>query len=175
MEAHRSRKGGALAAILTVVAAVVAVVLVAAIGAGLYVASNVRVREAGSRTVVETPFGTLRVRQGGRFNPAEFGVPVYPGAVHETDQRKLASFEFDLGGSRREFSLVAAEYTTADSAERVAGFYREQLPGWRITRKTNGVVEFQLSSDGRKRAVAIRVEDGRTHIGLASVGEPASN
>jgi hypothetical protein len=33
----------------------------------------------------------------------------------------------------------------------------------------------EYTEDGYKRIVAIHEQDGRTRIGLASVGEPASN
>jgi len=173
--AGERRHGGALAAVLIAMAVVVAVGLIAAIGAGLYIARNVTVREARGGKIVETPFGSVRVREGGRFDPAHFGVPVYPGAERSEDNRKLASFEFDFGDTHQEFSVIAAEYTTLDSADRVMAWYRDKLPHWLFAERGHGRVRFELTEGGHKRIVAIREHGGRTHIGLASVGAPASN
>ncbi|HWQ55815.1 MAG TPA: hypothetical protein VN442_19160 [Bryobacteraceae bacterium] len=168
-------RGGALVGILIGLMAVVGVALVIAVGAGMYVSRHVTVRESRGRTTIETPFGSVQLREGGRFDPAHFGVPVYPGAARQEDSRKLASFELDLGDTHKEFSIVAAEYTTADSVDEVTAFYRDRLPHWMFSSRCRGNAQFEFTEDGYKRIVAIRQQHGRTHIGLASVGGPASN
>jgi hypothetical protein len=57
----------------------------------------------------------------------------------------------------------------------VTEFYRHQLPHWIVSEKRHGGLQMEYSEDGYKRFVAIRERDGRTRIGLASMGEPASN
>jgi hypothetical protein len=175
MQSTFGRRGGALAAILIGLAALLLLAVAISVGAGLYIARNVSVRESRGQTVVETPFGSLRVSEDAHFDPARFGVPVYPGAVRQDDRRRLASFEFDIGDGYKEFTVMAAEYTTWDSVERVAAFYRSELPGWKYSFGKRDRVKLEYADNGHKRIVAIRRQRGRTHIGVASVGEPASN
>lgn len=175
MPTGNARRGGALAAVLIGIAALMALAVAVAIGAGVYISRHITVREARGQTVVETPFGSLRVRQDADFNPSRFGVPVYPGALREEDSRKLASFELDLGDTHKELSIVAAAYTTADPPDRVLAYYRGKLPDWEFRAKKRGAAHFVIDEDGHKRFVVIRAQHGRTHIGLASVGGPASN
>lgn len=170
-----STRGGAVVGILIGLLAVVGLAIVLAVGAGVYVSRNVTVRESRGRTTIETPFGSMQVREGGRFDPAHFGVPVYPGAARQEDSRKLASFELDLGDTHKEFSIVAAEYTTEDDVEEVTAFYRDHLPHWMFSSRRRGCAQFEFTEGGHKRIIAIREQRGRTHIGLASVGGPASN
>ena len=180
MHSKRNRRGGALAWVLIMLAAVMALAVAAAVGVGWFVASNVHVTKARGNTVVDTPFGSMRLRERARFDPEQFGVPVYPGAVGDNDSRKLASFEFDLGEEHREFSVLAAHYSTADPPGRVAEFYRERLPKWTVIEKSatpwrRAECRFEFRGNGLRRIVVIRGHGGVTHIGLASIGEPASN
>jgi hypothetical protein len=142
---------------------------------GLFVARNLTVREVRGNTVVETPFGSIRVREGTGSDLRFAGLPVYPGATRVGGKGKMASLEFDLGDSREGFSVIAAEYTTADPAGRVAEFYRRNLGNWTYKQNSRGFVKMESSQGGRKRVVGIQERDGVTHIGLASVGEPESN
>ena len=59
--------------------------------------------------------------------------------------------------------------------EKVTDYYRRELPHWIIGEKHDGGFRMEYSEDGYKRIVAITTNHGRTHIGLASVGEPAAN
>jgi hypothetical protein len=151
--------------------------LAAVVATGLYIAQNVRVTERADtgQTTVETPFGTVRVREGGRLDPQHWGVPVYPGAVREEDSRKLASLRFDFGDRHKELAMVAAEYRTPDPVDRVYDFYRNQLPHWMFSERRHGGIRLELTEGGYKKMIVIHREDGETCIGLASVGEPASN
>ena len=175
---HRnSRRGGALAGIMLTVMMLGVLGLAALVTTGLYVADNVRLSEDHWRgeTTVETPFGSLRVRDGDRFEPRHMGVPIYPGAVRDEHCRKLASFRFDFGDIHKGFDLSAATYRTSDSIDRVTGFYRGELPHWLISQKENGGLQLSLTKHGYKRMVAICEDNGETRIALASVGEPESN
>ena len=144
---------------------------------GLYVADHVRVteRDARGETTVETPFGSVHVRDNARFDPKHMGVPIYPGAIREEDSRKLASFRFDFGDVHKAFAVSAATYRTSDSIDRVTDFYRGELPHWLISQKEDGGLQLSFTRHGYKRFVAICEDDGETRIALASVGEPASN
>jgi len=59
--------------------------------------------------------------------------------------------------------------------DQVADYYRKQLPNWVVVREKGGAARMELREGGYQRIVAIRAEHGGTHIGVASVGEPASN
>ncbi len=174
MHSH-SRRGGVLAGILIGLGILFVLAVVAAVGLGLFVAHNVKVTEKPGNTVVETPFGSLHVREGEAAGHAVAGLPVYPGATRAADDRKRASVELDFGNDSRQFHLSVATYTTPDAVEKVAAFYRERLPSWKYTRGRRGHVKIESSEGGSKRIVAISEENGVTKIGLASVGEPASN
>jgi hypothetical protein len=172
-----ARRGGAIVVILVVMLGLGVLAVLGVVAAGLFVARNVRVTERAEKgeTRVETPFGSVRVRQGGRLDPKHLGVPLYPGAERRDHEGKLASVELELGDTHREFAVMAGEYTTDDSVERVMEFYRRELAHWTVSRRDRGGFQIMLSERGHKRIVAVHEKNGRTHIALASVGEPASN
>ena len=171
------RRGGALAGIMLTVLMLGVLGIAVLVTTGLYVTDHVRVTESDARgeTTVETPFGTVRVRDRARLDPKHMGVPIYPGAVREEDSRKLASFHFDFGDVHKAFAFSAAEYHTSDSVDRVTDFYRGQLPHWLISQKEDGGMQLSFTKHGYKRFVAIYEDGGETRIALASLGEPASN
>jgi len=171
------RHGGALAGIMLVVLILGVLGIAAVVSTGLYVAQHVRVTERARHggTTVETPFGSVRVRENGGLDPKHMGVPIYPGAVRVNDSRALASLHLDFGHTHKAFSVAAAAYRTSDSLDRVADFYRGELPHWLISEKNNGGLELSFTRGGYKRFVAIYDDDGETRIALASMGEPASN
>lgn len=172
------RRGGALAGIVLMVLMLSAIGIAALVATGLYVADHVSVTgfvDSGDETTIETPFGSVRVREHAKLDPKHLGVPIYPGAVREDGSRKLASFHFDFGDVHKAIAISAAEYRTSDSVDQVTEFYRDQLPHWLISQKENGGMQLSLTRHGYKRLVAIYERDGETRIALASVGEPASN
>ncbi len=173
----RRTRGGAVASVIITVLVLAGLAIAALVATGFYVARHVRVTEKDARgvTTVETPFGTVRVRENSKLDPKHLGVPVYPGAVREDDSRKLASFRFDFGHRHKEFSIVAAEYRTSDPLDKVAEFYRHELPHWIFNQSDHGGMQIELTEGGYKKIVAIHRDGDETRIGLASVGEPASN
>jgi len=175
---RREREGGgALAVILVIVVGVPLLMLAGLIWTGLYIAHNVRVTTSPQEqsVQVETPFGSLQVKEDSLIDAKRMGVPIYPGATIEFGKRKLASLDLELGNMSKNLRIVAVEYTTPDSAERVRDFYRKKLPHWIFTEKDNGGWQMDYSEDGYKRIIAIEEQRGSTRIGVASIGEPASN
>ncbi len=180
MNRYRSQRGGVLAGVLTAFLILAALAVVGVFVAGMYVAENIHVEKTrdakGAETVrVETPVGSLRVQEHKKLDPKLIGVPVYPNAIRSDDEKHAASVDFSFGSSHKEFSILAAEYTTFDSIDKVKGFYHHELPHWMITQRHNGGVHMEYTEDGFKRIVAISEQHGQTHIALASLGEPASN
>ncbi len=173
----KNRRGGVLVAVLLslLVAAVAGLILMVLMG--VHIARSVHVTESRGKTVVETPVGSITVRERKAADPRLLGVPVYPGAVaEERDDRKLATIELELGDTYKEFSVVTAGYTTADDPSRVVEYYRSRLPSsWIIRENRHGAWEMRYEKGGYKRIVAVKERGGRTHITLASVGEPAAN
>jgi hypothetical protein len=178
MKPKHSERGGVLAGILVAFLILAALAVVGVFMAGMYLADNIHVektRSAKGETVqVETPIGSMRVQQYQRLDPKVIGVPVYPGAVRH-DHTGAASFDFSFDSGHKEFTFLAAEYSTNDSIDKVREFYHRELPHWIISQRLRGGVKMEYTEDGYKRIVAIHEQDGETHIGLASVGEPAAN
>jgi len=170
-------RGGAIASVVLTLLILGVLGFAALVTTGLFVADHLRVTESNARgeTTLETPFGSVRVRENARLDPRHMGVPIYPGAVRDDDSHKLASFHVDFGDVHKAFAFSAAQYRTSDSIDRVTGFYRSELPHWLISQKENGGCELSFTRHGYKRFVLIYEDGGETRIALASVGEPASN
>ena len=176
MSQHSSR-GGAVVGILLTILILGVLAVSALVATGLFIAHNVRVTESPSRgqATLETPVGSIRVRETTKFDPAALGLPVYPGAVRHDDSRDMASLRLDFGERHKEIAMAAAEYSTDDSLDRVYDFYHHQLPHWMFREERHGGFHLELTEGGYKKMVVIHRENGETRIGLASIGEPESN
>jgi len=178
MKTNHSERGGVLAGVLVAILILAALAVVGVFMAGMYFAENIRVEKGknakGETVQVETPIGTMHVQQYQKLDPKVIGVPVYPGAVRE-DRNGAASFDFSFDSAHKEFTVLAAEYSTNDSVDQVKEFYHRQLPHWIISSRLRGGVKMEYTEDGYKRIIVIHDQDGQTRIGLASVGEPAAN
>jgi hypothetical protein len=177
MKSCDSRRGGVLFGLL--MSALVIVCL--AIAGGLFVARNIRVqtaaRNGGDYVSIDTPAGSLSIHAHEKPGSANADVPFYPGARNARDSGGDAVIEWNSTSGRndRGFSLTASEMVTSDPIDKVLDFYRAQLPNWVIVNERGGAVRFELREGGYKRIIAIHERHDGTHIGVASVGEPASN
>lgn len=173
MRFKSSESGGILGILAGVLLVVVGIVLMIVIG-GLHFARNVRVEHEGEGrdklVKIETPAGSVRVRNIEGLDAKHMGVPVYPGATLKDDDSHAVTIEFDSGDEHKDLTTVAAVYKTDDSVDSVRRFYRKELPHWIITKKG-----FEYSEGGYKRFIVIHREHGETTIALASLGEPAAN
>ena len=173
---HHRERGGAAAKVLIGLAILAGVGISALIATGWYVARNVKVTQpAAGETRVETPFGSVRVRERARLDPPAIGLPVYPGAERMEDTHKLASFELRLGGEHRNMTVAVAEYMTPDSLAKVEAFYRDSMTGVRVRHSHDRRLVLEASGQGVKRVVALHARDGGTRISLASFAEAAAN
>ncbi len=179
MNRNRSQRGGALAGVLTAFLILAALAVVGVFLAGMYVVDNIHVEKIkgakGDTVRVETPIGSMQVQEHKKLDPKVIGVPVYPNAIRQDEDSHAASIDFSFDSGHKEFSILAANYVTDDSLDKVKEFYHHELPHWMITQRFNGSVHMEYTEDGYKRIVAISEKQGKTHIVLASVGEPASN
>ena len=171
------RKGGIIAVLLFGLFITVSALILGAI----FIASNVRLQHKdtvnGSRVRVETPFGDVNIDARDTLKPESAGIPVYPGAFREHGDDGGVVLDFDSKhGKERQFSVVAAQYSTADSPDEVRAFYHDHLPNWVITHRTGHGAKFELAEGGYRRIIAIEKRQGRTHIGIVSIGDsPAVN
>jgi hypothetical protein len=176
---RRPSQSGGIIGILMGLFALGAIGLACLFFFGLFIAQNIHVEHVRTRdgeTVrVETPVGSMKVRAHERLDPKMAGVPVYPGAIREDHEHNAASFEFDADDMHKEFTVLSAEYSTNDSVERVRDFYRQELPHWIVSKSRRARFQMEHTEHGYKRFVSISDRHGRTHIALASVGEPAAN
>jgi hypothetical protein len=171
-----SRKGGIIAVFVAGVFIAVSALVVGAI----VIASNVRLQHRdtaeGSRVRVETPFGDVNIDARDNLKPESAGIPVYPGAYREHGDDGGVVLDFDSKeGRQKQFSVVAAQYSTNDTANDVREFYRSHLPNWTLTQRNGHGTKIELSEGGYRRIVAIEERRGRTHIGIVAIGEPAVN
>jgi hypothetical protein len=175
MHAKRRQAGGIVAGIAIAILVLMGLLIAGAV----LVVHNIRVEESvsqGRKTVrVETPIGSMRLREQTRLDPKQLGLPVYPGATATSKPAKAVNLEFDFGGSEKQFDVVATEYSTTDPLEKVVEFYRKDLPQWVVTATHDGKVEIKYSEKGCQRIVAIHEEAGRTCITLAQAGEGQVN
>lgn len=174
-----SQRGGVLAGVLAAFLILAALAVVGVFLTGIYVADNIRVEKThsdkGETVKVETPIGSMRLQEHKHLDPKAIGVPVYPNAIREDDDNHAASIDFSFDSGHKEFTILAANYSTADTIDQVKQYYHHELPHWMITQRHMGGVHMEYTEDGYKRIIVISEKHGRTWIGLASVGEPASN
>jgi hypothetical protein len=172
----RSRKGGIVGLLLGgLLFAVVAVAIF-----GIVIANTIKVQHRetskGETVRIQTPLGEMNIDARDGLNPETIGVPVYPGAQRVKDHRGGVTFDFSgEDGIRKNFSVVAASYSTNDSVEKVREFYSTHLPNWTVSQRHGNDLQFRLSEGGYKRIIGINERWGQTHIGIASFGEPGVN
>jgi hypothetical protein len=171
-----ARRGGIIGGLLFTGFAVILLIMVG----GLYIVRNVRVetmhRHGGDDVSIETPGGHFSIRAHEDLDPQAVGVPIYPGAKRLRDSG-VATFQWTSADGKEEkgMAVAGASLFTEDPSYKVLDYYRKQLPNWMIVTDRDGSTRFELKNGGFKRLIAIQGKDGGTHIGVASIGEPASN
>jgi hypothetical protein len=78
---------------------------------------------------VETPFGGIRVNTG-QTTAADVGLPAYPGAQLMTGDDEHKSADVRMGFGEWEMHVQVASYSTTDSQDKVAAFYRKALSSY---------------------------------------------
>jgi hypothetical protein len=176
MRTTNPRRGGILGSLLFTAAAIVVLTTLT----GIYVIRNVRVETSHSRggddVSIRTPGGSFKIRAHEDLDPSLLGIPVYPGAKR-TDESGAASFEWNSADGRNDKALAVggASLFTPDPPGKVLAWYRAQLPDWIIVTERGGNTRMEFKRGGLKRIVAIHEKRDGTHIGVASIGAPASN
>ncbi len=172
-----SERGGILGALLITGAVVVCLMIIG----GIIVARSVHItttaRNGGDDVSIDLPGGHLDIRAHDKAGTVVKDIPIYPGS-HSSERKggdAVIQWSSNKDGGDNGFSVSASESITSDPFDKVVDYYRTQLPSWTITKQRNGHTEFELHEGGYKRVIGIREESDGTHIGVASVGEPASN
>jgi hypothetical protein len=151
------------------------------IAGGIFLARNIRVqttaRNGGDDVTIDTPVGHLSVRAHEKAGTAATDVPLYPGAWSPRKSGGDAVVEWTSNNGHGDggFSVTASEMVTSDPVDKVVDYYRAQLPNWVVVKEIGGAVRLELREGGYKRFIAIHERHDGTHIGVASVGEPAAN
>lgn len=179
MDLRNSRRGGILLGLL--LTAVVAFCLVVAFG--IYIATQVKVsshdRPGGGDVSIDLPGGAhFAVHGHEKSGSAMAGLPVYPGSRPDPDNSSggaVIEWSSDRTGKDGGIAVDASGMITDDPVDKVADFYRRQLPNWTFVTRRNGEVNMELQEGGYKRIIGIDEKHGHTHIGVATIGKPASN
>lgn len=75
---------------------------------------------------VDTPFGGVHVNTD-ELTAADLGLPAYPGAEVVTDDDNHKSADVHMGFGEWQLRVRAVSYSSADSQDRVAAFYKKAL------------------------------------------------
>lgn len=117
---------------------------------------------------VDTPFGGVRVNTG-QTTAADLGLPAYPGAQLVTDDDKHKSADVRLGFGEWAMHVQVASYSTPDSEDKVAAFYRKALRSYGdviACRDNNAVGTPQKTSEGLSCS-----DHGRPNVNINDHGE----
>ncbi|MGB8768679.1 MAG: hypothetical protein WCC92_03625 [Candidatus Korobacteraceae bacterium] len=86
---------------------------------------------------IQTPFANLKVNTGDKA--ADNGIPVYPGAhLRPADNGDNHSANINIGAVGFGLKVIAAEYETDDSPEKVKAFYQDKLKAFGDVLVCNG-------------------------------------
>lgn len=86
---------------------------------------------------IETPFANLKVDSSEKA--ADNGIPVYPGAhLRPAENGDSHSANINMGAAGFGLKVIAAEYETDDSPEKVKAFYVDKMKKFGTTLVCNG-------------------------------------
>ena len=155
--------------ILIVVAIIVGLGVIGSVTAtliGLRIARHTHVSGDGKHVKVETPMGTVESSENAEDALRNIGVDVYPGA--QVMQNNAANV--NLPGMH----TVAVNLQTDDPPEKVADFYKSQLPHANVNVSDDKHYTIVSTRDKNLITVNIGPEDGKTVINIATVSGKAA-
>ena len=140
-----------------------------------------------TRVAISTPVGGLAARIGD--NPAETGLPVYPGAQLSRDQDDGNPEGATVSIGTRWFGLhvAAAEYQSGEAPEQILNFYRDQMRAFGDVTECHGEVNFKsgrpecrsktrsadvqllVGTEQRHRIVSVKPRGQGTEFALVSI------
>jgi hypothetical protein len=124
---------------------------------------------------VDTPFGGVHVNTN-QTTAADLGLPRYPGAQEIKDDDQQKSADVHLGFGQWELRVRAVSYSTNDSQEQVAAFYKKALSryGDVITCQGNSAVGTPaVTSEGLgcndEHNANVKINEGGFHSGAGGI------
>lgn len=166
--------GGALKAILIIVAVIVVVGFLFIAAAGFvawHVAHRTHIRQQGGNVKVETPFGTVESTKDPEEAAREVGVDLYPGAQILKEGANTAT----IGTVHT--ATIKSE--TSDSLDKVSSFYKARFPNATVStcdaeqctivsNEAKNVTTINLRTSGDKTTILITNVTHKTDEGKAS-------
>lgn len=155
--------------ILIVVVGIVALGILGSVAAtliGLRIARHTHVSGDGKHVKVETPMGTVESSENAEDAVRNIGVNVYPGAqIMQNDAANV-----NLPGMH----TVAVSLETDDAPEKVAEFYKSQLPHANVN--VSDDKHYTIVSTREKNLITVNIdpENGKTVINIATVSGKAA-
>lgn len=104
-------------------AALTAVLLAVAFGCGVTVNDDKQAKKVD----IQTPMGSLKVNT--QVDPKDIGLALYPGATpySETGEEEHGRANVNISSSVFGVKVIAAQFQTGDSPDKVLQFYRKEL------------------------------------------------
>ncbi len=139
--------------------ALVTVVMLLLLGA---CSVNVNDKDKNNEKVdIQTPFANLKVNTGEKA--ADNGIPVYPGAhLRPADNGDSHSANINLGATGFGLKVIAAEYETDDSPDKVKAFYEDKMKHFGATltcKGHNGGSDVHMSVHGENKDKSLSCSD----------------
>jgi hypothetical protein len=105
-------------------AAVLGIGLAVLAGCSVHVDKDANGKE--KKVQIDTPFGGVHVNTD-QTSASDLGLPIYPGAQPVTDDDKHKSADVHLGFGEWQLRVKVVSYSSPDSREKVAAFYKNAL------------------------------------------------
>lgn len=139
--------------------------------------ATVTTSQDNKNVTVQTKEGTTSIGQN--VDTSKLGAPVYPGA--QANAQGAITSTTDKGTS------VMAGFKTGDPFDKVAAFYKQQLPAgsekMNLTAGNGSIASFQIGTGGARDQVAVQVTSSKpgetdiliTHITKTTGASPSGN
>lgn len=165
-----AQSSSGLKTVLIVVGALFAIFLVGICATaiiGWRIAKRTHVTEKDGNVRVETPFATVESNDDPDAAVHNLGIEVYPGAKALKGTASVAI----IG----EMHTASAEFETNDSPDKVAQFYKSQMPNANFVSSQGD--HYAIVTTDKKNMITVNIEpqDGKTRIHIANVTTKSSD
>lgn len=128
---------------------------------GWRIAKRTHVTEKDGNVRVETPFATVESNDNEEDAARNLGIEIYPGAKALKGNASVAT----MGG----IHTASALFETSDSPDKVAEFYKSQLPNANVVSSQGD--HYAIVATDKKNMITVNIEpqDGKTRIHIANV------
>jgi hypothetical protein len=147
--------------ILLIAFGIILVMGVLSIVGVLFVARNTRVEQSGGKVKLQSPFGTVETTKDPAEAAKNLGIELYPGAR----ALQAGSASVNIGNSH----TVAANFESDDPPDKVAEFYKSQLPNAKVSVSNGNTYSIVSTENKGFVTISIQPEGDKTAIHIASV------